>query len=563
MTMTMDRTNSSDVTRAQWSVILFKDERTTDLTYEFTFPNGHGGMASKELGIELSFKEMARQLAQRTTALPRNRGEAATFIEDLIASEPAKLIIKAEQPGWRSAPENALPDTNDAKTAFVTPGQIIGLGRANYRWFRSPGGHPHIGQVVGGRKGWQVSVGSLALQSNYISFAIMAHLAGPLLTDVELPEDPVFNWVGPSSVGKTTGVRAGASAVGHPDTIRSWDMTERGLEDASAAYNHLTLVLNAAEKVTPRKRRAILNRIVHMVAERESTTRSEAVQGQLPNRTWRTCVLSTSNKTGAEMAAELGIPWEPQDAARFIDIPVPPAEEGGIFDRLMTETNAAKAGAELIANLETALPKNYGVLLEPWIGYLLTIDVRKEVARYIRRFLKKTGPHSALEARIAKKVALVYAAGKLAIKAGLLTWPSGHPLSVTKTLLVRAKELRELGDRGVTGALTALTEAIDDPTRVKSVVLGKVVEVHNPDGFLGVRYTQGGKRLVGIRKEGLPALVGADLVEPLLRRLAQLGALRTGHGDKSTQQLALTIKLGSKTLAKPRFLVIDPSRLSG
>jgi hypothetical protein len=562
MTMT-DSTNSSDATHPQWSVILLKDERTTDLSYEFTFPNGHGGTASTELGNELSVKEMARQLARRTTALPRNREEAATLIEGLIVKEPAKLIIKVEQPGWKSAQQNALPDTSAPKTAFVTPAQIIGPGCAHYRWFQSPGGRPHIGQVAGDQKGWQDSVGSLALQSNYLAFAIMAHLAGPLLTDVELPEDPVFNWVGPSSVGKTTGVKAGASAVGHPDAIRSWDMSERGLEEASAAYNDLTLVLNAAEKVTPRKRRAILNRIVHMVAERESTTRSVAVQGQLPNRTWRTCVLSTSNKTGAEMAAELGVPWEPQDAARFIDIPVLPAEEGGIFDWLKDDTDAAKAGAELIARLEAALSKHYGVLLEPWIEYLLTIDVHSEVARNVQRFLKRTGPHTALETRIAKKVALVYAAGKIAIKAGLLKWPSGHPLSATRALLCRAKELREAGDQGITGALTTLSEAIDNPTRVKSVVLGKVVKVNDPNGFVGVRYTQGGKRLVGIRKEMLPALVGADLVEPLLRRLDQLGALRKGHGDKSTQQLALTMTLGTRRLVKPRFLIIDPSRLSG
>src|SRR5215212_3681463 len=307
----------------KWTARLLKDEVTGALSYEFTFPVGDGTVGSLELGNELSAKEMSRSLARQTTLLPKTGAEA--FVRELIDTAPRAFVSKAHQPGWRPlSPEEDV-------TAFVTPGQIIGSQATKFRWGQQPGSRPHIGQQLGDPKAWSASVGGYAEQSNYVAFAIMAALAGPLLRFVDLPEDPAFNFVGPSSGGKTGAARVGASALGHPDAIKSWDLFPRGVEEAAAAHNDLLLVLNAAEKASPTRRREVLNRIVHMVAERHSTGRSKSVQNQLPDLTWRTVLLSTSNKTGAQMAKELKLPWGEQEAVRFIDIPVPGPREGGIF----------------------------------------------------------------------------------------------------------------------------------------------------------------------------------------------------------------------------------------
>ena len=87
--------------------------------------------------------------------------------------------------------------------AFVTPGQIIGPGAALFRSAVPLNSRPHLGQQAGGIDDWSDSIGKLAELSNYIAFAIMAALAGPLLQFVDLPEDPAFNFVGLSSAGKT------------------------------------------------------------------------------------------------------------------------------------------------------------------------------------------------------------------------------------------------------------------------------------------------------------------------------------------------------------------------
>ena len=76
-----------------------------------------------------------------------------------------------------------------------------------------------------------------------------------------------------------------------------------------------------------------------------------------------------------------------------------------------------------------------------------------------------------------------------------------------------------------------------------------------------MRYRQDGSELVGLRKEGLVALVGASMVNPVLEKLRERGAVIKGHGGKSTQQLPVVLKIGDKAPSKPRFLVIDPKRL--
>ena len=247
----------------------------------------------------------------------------------------------------------------------MTPGQIIGPGAALFRSAVPLNSRPHLGEYVSRIDDWSESIGKIAELSNYISFAIMAALAGPLLQFVELPEDPAFNFVGPSSAGKTLAAMAGASALGHPDAISNWDLTERAVEEAAAARTDCLFVLNAAEKASPDRRRGVLNRTVHMVAERQSTIRSESVQDRLPNLAWRTLLMTTSNKTGAEMANDLGLPWREQEAVRFIDIPVPGPNDGGIVDCLKNVTDMAAESTKLIRELERDLKKHYGVL--PWI----------------------------------------------------------------------------------------------------------------------------------------------------------------------------------------------------
>jgi hypothetical protein len=117
-------------------------------------------------------------------------------------------------------------------------------------------------------------------------------------------------------------------------------------------------------------------------------TRSVSVHSQLPDLSWCCPVLSTSNYTGREMAAQFGLSWAEQDEVRFIDIPVPPAEVGGIFDRLgdkvdgifkplRDKSDKGRKAEHPIHRLERLIETHHGAPLRPWIEFLIAKHPRK------------------------------------------------------------------------------------------------------------------------------------------------------------------------------------------
>jgi len=60
---------------------------------------------------------------------------------------------------------------------------------------------------------------------------------------------------------------------------------------------------------------------------------------------------------------------------------------------------------------------------------------------------------------------MFYAAGKIAVKAGLLKWPTSLPLSAAQTLFRRARELQRTGASQLQLALKTVADAVDDPKR--------------------------------------------------------------------------------------------------
>ena len=122
--------------------------------------------------------------------------------------------------------------------------------------------------------------------------------------------------------------------------------------------------------------------------------------------------------------------WQEQDNVRFIDIPVPPVDEGGIFDAGGTDAASRNAKAEgYLTRIEAGIAANYGVLWPAYIKHLLTLDIQTVVSAYMQEYLLLAKPAPGIEERIAKKFALVFAAGRISQAAGLLPW---QPVRVSK-----------------------------------------------------------------------------------------------------------------------------------
>jgi hypothetical protein len=146
----------------------------------------------------------------------------------------------------------------------------------------------------------------------------------------------------------------------------------------------------------------------------------------------------------------------------------------------------------------------------------------------------------------------------MAIHAGLLGW-SIKPLQTTRDLLRRARELRTADAQEVNHAVDLLREAMRDPNRVPLVKPGAKIKVGGERRVIGVRL---GRDRVGLRKDGVASVVGSAMVDPVMKRMREAGAIETGHGGKSAQQLPVLWEEGGEIHRKPRFVVVNPEKLS-
>src|SRR3569833_1747989 len=118
--------------------------------------------------------------------------------------------------------------------------------------------------------------------------------------------------------------------------------------------------------------------------------------------------------------------------------------------------------------ITAAAESHYGHAGRMYLRYLVENQqaLSSSVERYTIRFLAAVGECSAVEGRIASKVALGYAALRLAKKAGVL------PIKKKQALQVAIHVFRDVVSSAfgkspdLRTALTALAEAIRDKTRV-------------------------------------------------------------------------------------------------
>ena len=556
--MSTNQIQGTENKRARWSAKSLRHDVSGNHFWLFKVPTADGSIVDMPLSNELTTSQLVRAIRAKTTLLPSSTRAAQALVDTMKvqAGDPQPCT---DRPGWKFIdPASPL----SGPLAFVTPHQVFDFGDSSYRWLSGTDRRTaEIGACRGTTEGWRASCERFASQSNYIAFSIMCALAAALRPWTSLAEDPVFNFYGDSSTGKTTAIRVGAALQGHPNAICTWDQTARGLEETAARHTHSLLLLNAAERCQPRQKHLLLTRIVHMLSEGASTVRSAGVQERFPDLTWQCVSLSTSNASGREMATSVGAVWGPQDDARFIDIPVPSVAQGGIFDRL--EPSTIELGAQitkLIHELDETLIAEHGTLLGSWVKHIQTEMPADRIECYINRFLRKQGLPIGLEGRIARKFGLIYAAGKIANEhAQILGWNACLPLQAVSTLYERSTA-RRLGEPTCPAGLATFAKLIADPRLVQCPTPGHAVSARRERDLLAVRCRQGEREVIGLRlaslREHLPT--EHQLVESWL---AWSGAARKGHGGRRTCQVSVRITIGTRTNAKPRLLLLRPRRL--
>jgi hypothetical protein len=119
---------------------------------------------------------------------------------------------------------------------------------------------------------------------------------------------------------------------------------------------------------------------------------------------------------------------------RIFDIKLPGPEKGGIFGSDVTAGNGVRPSSRsLFASIEETILNCHGVLFDTWIDYLLKNNKAQRIVDLCEKFVDTTRRGSnGFEKRFANKFGVLYAAGTIAVEAGLLPWPSDWPMRAVR-----------------------------------------------------------------------------------------------------------------------------------
>ena len=542
------------------------DERTENTLLGLEYPKNLGGTGFATVDMDDAERPEKVRLAlkRKGAKLTGPKARQLKLINELLSSIEPESKQLAMKPGFRGR-------------GFVLGELTLGSASGAFVW-HAPSGKPDIGQVSGSLEAWKTTVAPIVAQSSFAAVAVLIGLAAPLVSYVGqhisdtpglsplLSETAIWNFSGGSGTGKTTLSRVAAGLFGSPDAVFKWDFTRPGLEAAAEARNDLVLVLDDIEKhveITMSLKNAL--RLVGQVIPSgvSKALSPSAKENGCPERRWCTFGISSSPLPLDTIAERLKWSRSDGEKVRFIDVPVPKATKAGIFDRLPEGTkDRVGAGKAAITELERHLALQYGSAFPAWIEYLLTRSRALKIQKYAASFVDRVaGDGTGYDKRYAEKFAVLYAAGKLAIEAGILPWDNSLPWKAVAKCYKLALKSAASADAQAATKVELLRSLLQQPERFPKLKgTGTKVVEYKPK-TLGVRTRIKGRRVCALRDTEIQAFAGSKAVAKAIRkRLAEVGALNPGQGTAGTSQPGIKVQIGKK-VSKPRFWIIDEAKL--
>jgi putative DNA primase/helicase len=344
---------------------------------------------------------------------------------------------------------------------------------------------------------WRSGIAELARRNHAVMFAIMLAFAAPLLWLLRR-EGGGFQLVARSSHGKTTTAFGGMSVFGleeEDDPADTWSKTENKFDETAEQRNHLLLVLDETmlADLDDRARARLIEHVAYGLASgRRKGRLGESGRG----RRWLLLVLSTSEQASHEIARRGGVRLMAGQLARLTDIVLPCAPERGIFQDL----HGAEGLEGFCDRLRLAASENRGIAGDAYLERLVA-DVRRDrvglvewLDARIKHYMGQAKARGAVDRRIAQRFALVYAAGRLAARYGILPYRQAEILAAVRYCHRHAQSEAQVaaptreprdgpGDdelvRAVAGNVKRLRPGLVDPRRKPSVA-----EVKAAPGFV-------------------------------------------------------------------------------
>ena len=297
--------------------------------------------------------------------------------------------------------------------SFVLPDRAIGPGA--YLLAATPAAATLPGGTI---DRWRKHVALPCRGNTRLTFALSLAFASPLLA-VDGMESGGVHLVGGSSVGKSTAAHVARSAWGVE--LQSWRATDNGLEGVAARHSDVGLVLDEIGQVDGR----IVGEVAYMLANGQGKGRAARDGGDRARLSWRLLFLSTGETTLAKHMGDSGKRARAGQELRLVSIEADAGAGMGLFENI----HGLPAPAAFADRLVEACKANHGHAGPKFVERLVAdIAGARTIIEQVRtRFDRDIGLDDAdgQVQRVARRFALIAAAGELATEYGLTGWAPG------------------------------------------------------------------------------------------------------------------------------------------
>ncbi|MFT7723808.1 MAG: DUF927 domain-containing protein [Roseateles sp.] len=335
---------------------------------------------------------------------PASRNRVGQYIK---TRHPAERATCTDRVGWHGG-------------AYVLPSRCIGEAEGRRYVFQSEAGMDDTFRQRGELADWQASVAAPCAGNSRFVFAVSCAFAGALLLPAGV-ESGGFHFRSGSSQGKTSALRIAASVWGRPDYVKRWRTTDNALEATAVQHSDGLLILDEIAQLDAAK----AGECAYMLANEQEKGRNTRGGLNRKQRTWRLLFLSSGEVSLSAHMAEAGKRVMAGQEVRMVDIPLDAGQGMGGVEALHGH---ATPGA-LVEAITGAAARCYGVAGRAWLEWACAhqAELSGRLAAMLAEGLERLMPHGCGEQvrRVARRFALVAAAGELAGAAGITGWPAG------------------------------------------------------------------------------------------------------------------------------------------
>jgi putative DNA primase/helicase len=357
-------------------------------------------------------KELASQGLNITTN-PKQRSYLDTYIQNYPIHKRALCVDKL---GWHDK-------------QYILPDRAIGSDGKQLIVYQSANSINSTLTQQGELAQWRDKLCKpLAEQSRFV-FSIACAFAGQLLELLEY-DGGGFHLLGSSSMGKSLSLKLAASVWGNPDRyVKTWRSTDNALEGTASEHNDSFLPLDEISECDPK----IVGKTVYMLANGQGKGRSTTTGHNRIAKTWRIIFLSNGEESLQNFMAQAGQKTNAGIEVRVAHIDADAGKGLKTFDSLVL-AKTSEAQADRIRELSHAYYGSAGIA---WLEHITsdkaatTANAGQLVSDFMTQYSDLVGQAH----RVAKRFAIVAAAGELATSAGITGWQAGQATKAVMTCL--------------------------------------------------------------------------------------------------------------------------------